>query len=1311
MPSNISSTSLKIDENNNKLPAPTTTPHLTAQAVARRLSYSLFANPASSIEANIPQSPVIFNPNTKHIPQRDEVDAKQEEHIPNQISHRESSLHTPEKKKSPKNNDSPTSLGLDDSNSDSTPPGLEKKSITRSHESSPVSISINQRSPTEIELTGIKVENPQFDQVKTRPRTGHDKCSEHLANFLEQMQIPLESFNQSERTMLEIMLSPKTWKQKFPAYLKLPQASQLMARLLFYKMVHKKDLASNDATSGLTEKELAEGVLLHGSAIPLHDEQAIIRAYQITGFSNNVSMVGTVWSLLYLSLLVNALVLNYKFSDVAFEPYNLYQLFTDTGQSSKSSLSNSLSSYTIWPFLIGIPLIAGTFSMWRQGKIAKQKSPITDQADLDILEAYTSNLWLDHLRWFIPNHPVNGPLNRLGMDLIFNANKSVEHRNEAFEALVRFLAKAKGHTQLRAREVMAAIAFNISLLDLIEAKKIFPNADYTQVLKTIAKAHFNLTGASFSLKPLENEGNMDALIRAAFTRKLAYNQKLGHAGNLLLLFILYDLYISYSDGSLSLIIFKGIVKAFKNLDEMVKCKQADKVWVWRKESKDYECSVCGDDDQIAYRDIWTQDSCLDALLSRTQSAARLVNFFSSHRLQDITYVDFSGQLNTGWTPYHKAEELDDIFTAMNEHLPNISNFTFRGNALSPYLNVYPNSSYAGAPLGRFLAKAKHLKTANFSYLFLQENGIADLVANLSSTTLTNLDLNYNNAGDQGILALANVLPETQLVSLNVNNCESSDLPIPAFVQACFATHRLINIAYGASYTSDASAEELSKLLLKPNLKSLAVYSYLYTDVAIMFYASRLPLAKNLTEFGIEYFSMTNSSTIYALSDGLAETPNEKLTIQGYSSDPTIPGLGYFFYKLKDMPTSQLQIGGSVCVDETNAEAFSEYFPQSKVQRLFMFFCSNPPLSVNATQQFSNGIYRSNLTSLTLNTMDLTKNLEGNLQQIMLTPKLDFLELLDTGFSEEISLAIVSLLPKSFLRTFRITTNDITDAVLNHTATILSQTQLQVIRFGGDRITRFGIKPLFYEATLPGSNIESFEIYESHLDDEGASYMASRLPGSSIRNMMLETSRIGDIGAIKFAQALIKFVQYKLLWIDLLLQKDPLRKEPATQLTSLNLRQNQLGLAGASAIITNLPYTNIPLSNTDFNLNPNLTNINLESIEMTSSASRQATIPWPIQISYTLLFIFPKQLLTSLSEQKSTYFSPSKIIDGQQDEQMNSSLDLVSSLLMMLLLYQIVFLPLKKKLSQSSGFSFFNTGKISCTSNSEVLNKNVDINPN
>ncbi|MDI1353111.1 MAG: hypothetical protein PSV35_10170 [bacterium] len=1172
-----------------------------------------------------------------------------------------------------------------------------------------VAVAAHSPTPSSIELTEIRLSTTIPEESQTRARAQQDNISAPLATFLEHMNLSLDAFEPSERAMLEIILAPKSWKKKLPDYLRLPLASELMAKVLFYMMVQNKDLTSTQEIISLSKQEINKGFRLHGNAIPLYDKQAIIRAYQITGFSNTVSWVGGVWLLLYLSLQINAVVLSiqngqtdYKFSDIFLEPYNLYQLFSNTGQSTKASLANSLSSYAVWPFLIVIPLLGGAFSSWRYGKMAQQKNQAIDQADLTILETYTSNLGLDYLRWYIPNHPISGPLNRLRMNLLFNANESAQYRSQAFDVLGRLLGKAKGHTQLRSREVMAALAFSISPADLIKAKKISHDADYTPVIKTIAQAYFNLNGAAFSLKPQNNENRLDALLRAGKTRKLAHNQQLGHAGNLLLLFILYDLYISYGDASLSLIVLKGIIKAFQNLNDMVQCKQEDKVWGWRKESKNYECSVCGDEDQIAYRDIWTQESCMTAFLSRTQPADKIVNFLSSHRLQDLSVINFSAQLNAGWAAYHTTQELDAIFTAMNEHLPNLYNFTFKGNLNSIYLDPYPDSSYAGAALGQFLTKAKNLKVADFSYLFLQANGTADLVANLSSSTLTYLNLNYNNAGDQGILALVNVLPQTQLISLDVNNCESTDLAIPPFVKACFATPNLINIAYGASYTSDASAEELSKLLLQPNLNSLAVYSYLYTDVAIMAYASRVAQAKNLTKFAIEYFSMVNARTIRTLSDGIAQTPNQELVIQGYSGDPTVPDLGYLFYKLKDMPTTLLQISGTACVDEASAEAFSEYFPQSKVRIFQVAYCANPPLSSNATEQFARGLYQSNINSLTVDQMDLSNGLAGNFQRIILTPHLEFLILARTEFEENLSLAVIEMLPKSQLRTLLFGMNSITDAVVNRTAEILSQTHLKVINFGGNQITRFSIERLFDQVILPGSHIESFQIFESQLGDEGASYIAYRLPGTSLNDLKLQSSGIGDKGISKIAQALIQSVQYNLLWSDLILQADPVRIEPATQLTSMSFRGNDISPIGAHALIENLPYTNLPFSNIDFTANVNLTNTQLADMSMTSSATRQANIPWPIQLTYALLFTLPKQILASFSEQGLTRLSSTTKMKETSDEDKYSGMDAVTALIIMLLVYRFVLTPIKDQFKQSKKFGFFDTTNRTCTSVNERL---------
>ena len=1131
--------------------------------------------------------------------------------------------------------------------------------------------------------------------LPTRQRARRDQVSKPLATFLEQMAIPVHAFDASERAMLDVILSPKTWKQKLPAYLSLPAASEVITKVLFYLSINKKDLglASPQALPGLTETELNKALRLQNHAMPLFNQKAITRAYRIAGFSNKVSLVGNVWLLLYLSLQINAIALNvYNLSDIFLDPYNIVKFVTDSSQSTKASLANSLSGYVVWPFLIGIPLIAGSFSSWRYGKMAQSMSEASKQADLELLKNYTPSTASDYLRWYLPNHPLSGALTRLRLNLLYNGNESTAYRDQAFEVLMQFLAKARGHTQLSARAIMASLAFDISLQDLIKAKAIFPRADYTQTIKMIGKANFNLMGAAFLLSPQEHENPLDAFLRAGITRYLTYRQQLGHAGNLLLLFILYDFYVSYGDTSLTLIVLKGIINGIKNIEEMVKCKQDNKVWVWRKESKIYVCSACGDVLELAYQDIWTQESCVTAFLDRLQPAEKIVDFFNQHNLQDITSLDFSTQISAAGTPYHNASDLDAIFSAINKRVPLLSNFSFTANLDNIFLDVTPDSSYAGAPLGRFLANAKQLRSADFSYLCLQANGTVALASYLNQTTLTSLNYTGNLIADIGLAAITQALPQTQLKALNVKYSENSDETVQPFVDACLATPSLVDITYGASYTTDASAQWLSQLLLKPNLINFAVYSYLYTDVAIMFYAAQLAQAKNLTAFSIEYYSMLNETTIRALTDSLAQIPVQQLMIQGYSGDPTVPGLDYFFYRLKDTLINILTIGGSACIDEASSAAFATYFPQSQVQLFQVGYCYNPALSANATNQFANGLYRSNISFLLLNSMSLSNGFSGNFQQVLLAPKLETVVLTLNDIDESLNLALIDQLPASNLRTLRIFTgNGITDTVVNRTADILSQTQLNTIRFGDESITRFSIQRLFDKAIQPGSNIQSFEIYESQLGDDGASYIASRLPGTSLTTLLLGTSQIGDVGAINIAQALTRHMRSNLLWLDLVTQADPNTIEPTTQLTLLNLGSNNLSPIGARAVFDNLHYTNIPSSHTILAGN-NLTLDDLSEISLTSSASRQATIPWPIQLSYMLLVTLPQQVLNS---------SP-QLIGHKEDN--NESLtdsckDVVFSILIMFLAYKLIFSPLKEKLQRTTGFGFFDTK----TNNTSSLN--------
>ena len=1145
-------------------------------------------------------------------------------------------------------------------------------------------------------LSQIVIEQSRSQEIElaplppTRPRARRDQISAPLDSFMKDLAIPAGSFDVAERAMLDILLAPKTWKNKLPTYLSVPAISGLITKVLFYMSIRQKDLVSSEALTGLTEEDLNKGVWLQGNAIPLYSQQAITRAYRIAGFSNTISFVNGMWLLLYMSLQANAFALSlqngemdYKFSDIFLDPYNIIKLVTDDRESSKASLANSLSGYVVWPFLVGVPFLAGVISSWRYGKVAHNLSEESKHADIKLLKNYEPGIWNDYPSWYLPGHSLRNALDRLRMNLLYNGNESAEYRKQAFEVLQQFIAKAKGHSQLHAQTLMASLAYDISERDLLKAKQRLSDVDYTPIVKTKANALYKLMGAAFSLRPNENEGYLDAFLRGGKTRYLTHHQQLGYTGNLLLLFVVYDLVVTFDHVSLSLIVLKGLINAIKNIAALIQCKQDNKVWVWRKESKIYVCTVCGDVAELAYHDIFTQESCVTSFLARPQPAHKIVDFFNNHNLQGITNLDFSTQLNAGGTPNHNASELDSIFTTVNERAPMLNSFSFTGDYNNAFLTTVPDSSYAGGPLGRFLANAKHVSIADFSYLFLQANGTVDFASYLNQTRLTSLNYSGNIIGDIGFAALTHALPQTQLVTLNTMHSENSDDVVEDFVAACRSLPSLIDISFGASYTTDASAEWLSQLLLKPNLRNFAVYSYLYTDVAIMYYAAQLAHATHLTAFSIEYYSMLNEATIRALADSMAEIPLQQVQLLGFDGSATVPGLGYLFYKLKDTRINELQIGGSACPDEASAEHVELYLPQSQVTRFIVTDCYNPALSDRATAQLANGIYHSKVSFLSITLMDLSNGVLGGFQKVLLAPELKTVLFSLNNFNEAFNLALVETLPLSRLNTFRIgNSNGVTDAVINRAAEVLSQTRLNTIRFGDESISRFSIQRLFDAAIQPGSNIQSLEILCSQLGDEGADYIASRLEGSRLESLLLVESKISDAGAMKIAQALVRVNQVNLLWLDLITQNKPRTIEPTTQMTLLNLGGNNISPAGAQAIYDTLHYTNIPVS-AIYLTNENLTIAQLSEISLTSSASRQATIPWPVQWTYMLLITLPHQMLTSASQ-----------FISNEEEDNDSIIDLtgdaVLSALLVLLAYKLLFSSLKQRIEKQSRYGFFDS---------------------
>ncbi|MFY7698540.1 MAG: hypothetical protein ACOVQX_07025 [Legionella sp.] len=1125
---------------------------------------------------------------------------------------------------------------------------------------------------------------PEDGSSITRSRATTNPVSEPLALFLKQMNISSDDFDSFELGMLNIIFSPKTWQQRVPTWVSLPSVSSLITKVAFYLSIRVQDLAA-PGTTVANGTNITKHLSITGQAIPLYNQQAITRAYRINGFSNTISWVGSLWLLLYLSLQINAFILavhdgqtDYSFRDIFFEPFDLSKLFTGSSQSTKASLANSVSSYYVWPFLIAIPLVAGVFSGWRYGKMAQSTNADSLELDIKQLKEYSPSARLDYWRWYLPKHPLSGPLKRISLYLRYQANIPDDAREKIFTTLVEFSAKAKGHTQLRAREVIASLTFAINPQDLVKAKAIFPDLDYTQTIKTMGKAYSNLNSAAFSLKPNDHENQLDALLRAGKTRYITHEQQLGYAGSFLALFILYDFYVSYGDLSLALIVLKGLINAFKNIDEMLKCKQANKVWSWRKESKIYVCSVCGDELQVAYRDIWTQETCVTAFMARTQPAQKIINFFQKHNLQGVTSLDFSAQLKADYTVYHTAAELDAIFAVINQQLPKLNNFIFISDSTAYSFTPLPNSFYAGAPLGRFLAKASQLKTINLSYLCLQ-NGSISLISSLANSTITTLNLYGNLIGDDGVAALINTmqyLPNLQ--TININDCESSDLPVVDFVEACLKLPGLTNITYGSTYITDDSAAPLAQLLQKPNLRTFSIYGGTYTDKALQSFAAQLPYAKNLTSLSLEYWSMTNQSTIEALTDALNQLPLQYLRLLGQNVEPTVAGMAYFFAHLNRLPRLQeLTLAASTCPDEDNAAAFEATFPSSAINNLKILYCYNPALSINATTKIMSGLAKSNLTALYIKATDLSNTQAAHMQHLLNAPKLNQLYFRQNGFDETVSLNLVKQLPHSAVTIFEIYDNGITSPVVDTLADLVLKTKLILIGIMGGGES--SIRRLFKQATQLGSPVRKLAFISDQINDDTAEMIAKNLPNTALTEFTLKNTNISDQGVQAIAKALIRPTKYQPLWLDRLVQNNQDTIESATQLTTLNLVDSKMTISGAQALYNNLPYTNIAITNLSLP-GPHVSSEQLAELRFTSAASRSATIPWPVQLSYALLFTLPQQTWTSA--RRFIY------ANEYQDPSANSFKTLFTTCLFLLLTYKFFNASLKKISCSNVCFGLF-----------------------
>jgi len=868
-------------------------------------------------------------------------------------------------------------------------------------------------------------------------------------------------------------------------------------------------------------------------AIPVQSQNLLRRIAGADGFLKGIGFSTGVWSLLLASFLANDLYVYYNSPE--FYGGNLQDTLLDiiTLQSSnKDALASSLTKETVWPELVGVPLVLGLtqgISRACNAKLwTKTKGPYKETL-LSALNHYHPSFCQDVLRWCLPQHPLGGALDRIEQALLWDGTLSVEDRNKLLQATLDFNRKARKLTQWKSLEILTNIADNLGRKDLSSLQgmgisreqlqsMLMAKSKSLQELKQLASHYRTPEASRYSLTPLP---------RYLMAHYLLWSLGRGTSYPLAGAFWLVKGTKLYSKVALLQTITLGISTIIIEYLRERDCRAAGKHWGYIPAVGANNCTVCGDF-EVFYPQSFTPTDCLSDFLSRPRNTSEIIRLFQRIDWSGIQALDLSGQSDSSGIPTLQGQDLKSALQVIKERAA-LVRLAYNGRGTA---GLTISSCQA---LARFIQDTL-LKDLYLPYQLVGDEGVKALGVVLNETQVQTLDLSDNRIGDAGVEALSLGLPGSRVSTLNLG------------------------------YNSIGNVSTLGAILNQTQVQALGLSGNQIGDAGVEALALGLP-GSQVSSLDSANNNISNVSTLGAV---LNRTQVQTLNLFGNRVGDA--GVEALALGLPGSKVSILNLGGNGI---KNVRTLGAVLNRTQIQTLDLYY--NFEIDDASLEVLFLGLPGSKVSAL-----DLTRNIiydVSALGAVLNRTQVQTLDLSYNGIGYRGIEALALGLPGSKVSTLALWSNAISN--VDVLGAVLNRTQVQELGLSFNEIGDAGVEAL--ALGLPGSKVSTLYLRGNPIKNVSA--LGAVLNRTQVQYLDLWFNKIGDAGVEALALGLPSSKVSTLI-----LQSNGISNVSAlgtvlneTQVQTLDLSDNQIGEAGVEALALGLlgsKVSSLDLANND-----------------------------------------------------------------------------------------------------------------------------------
>jgi hypothetical protein len=961
----------------------------------------------------------------------------------------------------------------------------------------------------------------------------------------------------------------------------------------------KNDEEDNDDL--LEKQETHSTHVLTSSALLLGSENALKGVSRVSAFlDTSDSLLNGVWNAFLTSLIINGLV-NYLLYPKEREPTDLVDAFGITGlrnilcirsiETIRNSflcspnyqkgyddiLSSSLSSYYIWPFIAGTPLIFGAINAihasWNMKKLDKQDIKVLIQQ----LREYEPGFWADGLGWLftaaipdllppvailfiLPQPTIKQALEKIRHSIIWDGRLSAKDRKKLFDELREFAEQRSQFTQMKALSMLADIVegINFKNLTLMTEEGVDGETIKTliiikaQALKDLVflANHYNL--------PEEPYSKFKPLFRYLYANYLIWN--LGYPQQAFLQPLFFFSKAVKLDYSLLFLkaILGGIIEIINNYLYKKNCLEAGREWSYFEALNEFQCTDCEDFNLFA-RYILSTKNCVREYLDKPRSfddiMLNIVNRDQKKNLWRISrsfnFSEVTELLLARPTGLLQPGQLAQLLNALQSKMLNLQRFKMS------------SSYYQNLNLADINAFGQFIKKLPITELILDELSI-ELIPSLtevSSKIKIRLSFGVFGKNISYFTELAKGLRNLEVTHLQLLGVSTDSGNGMRIIASAFPGSKItwLSINMAGKYALYNACEIVAEQLPNSSIQVLELqgdtgFSSSCTE-ALIKGIKQIKQNFNLT---LASLPPGNSGMFTLFANALSNNSLPRLKKLDFSK--AIGGEGSIIALLQAFPRSSLV---DVEIDFSYIRNYVAIIPQMAdaigSQSMIRHFDFMPPeLKPNEVDLLSSFLPNKlrKITGLKV------ANYFGEygtqrIKTLFNALRYTSIEKLYLGFAvrENTLLALFAeILPQTEIKTLDLWITGIGANDIKAFLKILDQTKIETMRL-----------------SLTGC----------HIGDEGLSLLFTNFQYSPVKSLSLASNNITTIGARTIIQTLTTYKSRHGLWIERINIDKQISIVPAflvfnpkTNLTDLSLSYNAIGNEAAKALCNILPQTDI-----------------------------------------------------------------------------------------------------------------------------------------